>query len=292
MLLSLSKIVENMELGHNVMHGQYDWMHEPALDGRRYEWDTACPGDAWRHSHNYMHHAYANVEGKDRDLGYGILRLTDAQPWQPAHLLQPLRAAAALLFQWGVVLHDLEFENALSRAKPWRRLRRELGAVFKKGARQVVKDYVFFPLIAGPAAAPVLVGNLTANLARNLWAFAIIFCGHFTADAETLDATVLVDETRGQWYLRQLKGSSNLAGGAPFNFLSCNLSFQIEHHLFPDVPAVRYADMAEKVQEICARYAQHYNTGPFRRQFASVIRRILRYSLPEPRSIAAHAVAA
>jgi fatty acid desaturase len=292
-LLSLSKIVENMELGHNVMHGQYDWMHDPALDGRCYEWDTACPGDAWRHSHNYMHHTYTNVEGKDRDLGYGVLRLTDAQPWQPAHVLQPLAAAAlALWFQWGVALHDLELEQALRGAKPWRRLLEEFGAIFKKGARQVLKDYVLFPVIAGPAAAPVLLGNLAANLVRNLWAFAIIFCGHFTAAVETFDEAVLASETRGQWYLRQLKGSSNLEGGPVFHFLSGNLSLQIEHHLFPDVPAVRYADMAEKVREICARYGQHYNTGPFRRQFASVIRRILRYSLPTTHSRATRALAA
>jgi linoleoyl-CoA desaturase len=291
-LLSLAKIVENMELGHNVMHGQYDWMHDPALDGRRYEWDTACPGDAWRHSHNYMHHTYTNVEGKDRDLGYGILRLTDAHPWQPAHLLQPLGAAAlALLFEWGVALHDLEFERVVSGAKPLLRLRQEIAAIVKKGARQLLKDYVFFPAIAGPAAAPVLLGNLTANLVRNVWAFAIIFCGHFTADVETFDEAVLADETRGEWYLRQLKGSSNLTGGPAFHFLSGNLSLQIEHHLFPDVPAVRYADMAEKVRKICARYGQHYNTGPFGRQFASVIRRIFRYSLPTTPSRATRAFA-
>src|SRR4051812_7631357 len=28
-LLSLSKVLENMEIGHNVLHGQYDWMRDP-----------------------------------------------------------------------------------------------------------------------------------------------------------------------------------------------------------------------------------------------------------------------
>ena len=81
--LALSKILDNMEIGHNVMHGQYDWMKDPALDSKRFEWDTACPGDQWRHSHNYMHHTHTNVLGKDRDIGYGILRMSRNSPGAP-----------------------------------------------------------------------------------------------------------------------------------------------------------------------------------------------------------------
>src|SRR5689334_23882875 len=51
-MLGLSKILDNMEIGHNIMHGQYDWMRDPAISGRTFEWDTACPADQWRHSHN------------------------------------------------------------------------------------------------------------------------------------------------------------------------------------------------------------------------------------------------
>jgi fatty acid desaturase len=72
---------------------------------------------------------------------------------------------------------------------------------------------VFFPLIAGPMFLPVIAGNFTANLIRNVWAFSIIFCGHFTEDAEMFPKEVLENETRGHWYLRQLRGSSNLSGG-------------------------------------------------------------------------------
>ena len=67
--LSLSKILDNMEIGHNVMHGQYDWMRDPELGGRDFEWDTACPAEHWRHSHNYVHHTHTNIHGKDRDIG-------------------------------------------------------------------------------------------------------------------------------------------------------------------------------------------------------------------------------
>src|SRR5437667_11944146 len=114
LLLGLSKILENMELGHNVMHGQYDWMQDPEFHSQTYDWDNACSAAAWRHSHNYQHHTFTNILGRDRDLGYGFLRLFPEQPWHPAHLLQP--AASLLLalgFEWGVALHDLELERAL-----------------------------------------------------------------------------------------------------------------------------------------------------------------------------------
>ena len=88
--LSLSKILDNMEIGHNVMHGQYDWMNDPRLDGKTFEWDTACPADQWRHSHNYMHHTHTNIVGKDRDIGYGILRMSEDQRWRPYYLGNPI----------------------------------------------------------------------------------------------------------------------------------------------------------------------------------------------------------
>src|SRR6478672_13796453 len=48
--LSVSKILDNMEIGHNVMHGQYDWMGDPALNSRMYEGDNVCPSEQWRYS--------------------------------------------------------------------------------------------------------------------------------------------------------------------------------------------------------------------------------------------------
>jgi linoleoyl-CoA desaturase len=281
-LLSLSKILENMELGHNVMHGQYDWMQDPEFHSQTYDWDNVCPAAAWRHSHNYLHHTFTNVIGRDRDVGYSFLRLFPEQPWHPVHLLQPaVGLLLALAFEWGVALHDLELDRVPRGEKSLAQVLRELPPVLRKARRQLLKDYAIFPLLAGPFFLPVLAGNLGANLIRNVWAFAIIFCGHFTADVETFPESVVEDETRGEWYLRQLKGSGNLDGGPVFHILSGNLSHQIEHHLFPDVPATRYAEMAVEVRRIAAKYGQHYETGSFARQFSGVVRRIFRYALPD-----------
>ncbi|WP_366919396.1 acyl-CoA desaturase [Hydrocarboniphaga sp.] len=282
--LATSKILDNMEIGHNVMHGQYDWMQDPALNSKNFDWDTACPGDQWRHSHNVMHHTYTNVLGVDRDVGYGLLRMDEKQPWRPQYLANPLMAfGLAALFQYGVALHDVEFDRVIAGKRSWRDAKPVLQGVWKKVRRQWLKDYALFPLLAGPFAGFTLAGNASANLIRNFWSFTIIFCGHFPADVQTFDKSELANETRGHWYLRQLLGSANIEGGKLFHVMSGNLSFQIEHHLFPDLPGHRYAEIASEVREICGRYGLPYNTGSLARQFGSVLRRIAELALP-PRS--------
>lgn len=281
LLLALAKILENMELGHNVMHGQYDWMRDPHLDGKTYEWDIAGTSDAWRKTHNYKHHTYTNVRGMDDDIGYGLLRIFPEQRWRPFYLLQPLVAVVfALLFEWGVAIQDLKLGRWIAGKTTNAQMRKALRPVARKMGRQVLKDYVLFPLLAGPFFLPVLLGNVVANVLRNLWTYMIIFCGHFTADVETFPKESVRNESRGHWYLRQLRGSSNIAGGRLLNLLSGNLSHQIEHHFYPDVPANRYAQMAPEVREICARYGQLYNTGSLPKQFGQVIWRILRHAWP------------
>jgi NADPH-dependent stearoyl-CoA 9-desaturase len=281
LLLALSKIIENMEVAHNVMHGQYDWMRDPHLDGRSYEWDIAGTSDNWRKTHNHVHHTWTNVRGMDDDVGYGLLRVFPEQRWKPFYLAQPLVAVLfAILFEWGIAIQDLRLGRWFAGKMKPGQMRRQFAPVGRKMARQVLKDYVFFPLLAGPFFLPVLLGNALANVLRNLWTYVIIFCGHFTADVETFSKDSVKGESRGHWYLRQLRGSSNLTGGRWMNFMSGNLSHQIEHHFFPDVPANRYAAMAVEVRELCARYGQRYNTGSLPKQFGQVMWRILRHSLP------------
>ena len=279
--LGLAKILENMEIGHNVMHGQYDWTHDPELDGETYDWDMACAAHQWREYHNFEHHTFTNILGRDRDVGYGFLRVTSEQPWNPAHIIQPFVAVGlAFLFQWGIGAHALRLDETIagrqSVAEFWTRARPFLA----KGARQLFKDYVFFPGLALANAPRVALGNFIANGIRNVWAFAVIFCGHFPEGVRMYHEQETRDEPRGAWYLRQLHGSANIEGGRLFHVLSGHLSHQIEHHLFPDLPACRYPELAPRVRAICERYGQSYNTGRFRAQLTSVARQILENALP------------
>jgi fatty acid desaturase len=295
--LSVSKIMDNMEIGHNVMHGQYDWMGDPGLNSRMYEWDNVCPSSQWKYSHNYIHHTFTNILGKDRDIGYGILRMDEDQKWHPYYLGNPLYALLLMtFFEWGVAMHDLEVENIV---KGTRKLEENAAlheGIMRKVKRQALKDYVLFPALTGPLFPLTLTGNAIANLTRNIWAFNIIFCGHFPSGAETFTQEECQDgpdgeETRGHWYYRQVLGSANISGSPLFHILSGNLSHQIEHHLFPDLPARRYPEIAGEIREICERYGLEYTTGPLHKQLFSVAKKICRLALPGRRTPAPEPVA-
>jgi fatty acid desaturase len=334
--LGLAKILENMEIGHNVLHGQWDWMNDPVINSRAWDWDTASTAEAWRHSHNYIHHTYTNILGKDKDLGYEIMRIDPDQKWHPAYLLQPFyNLLLSLLFEWGVAFHDIDLEAIRSGEKSHAQVRQDLIGIAGKARTQIVKDYIAWPLISGLVMTGVevaaisakrsaesrrsglsrqalraarklarretdqslvtqlverrsfrepfkrtLTAGIVANLIRNVWSYAIIFCGHFPDQTYTYTQQETAEETHGGWYVRQLTGAANIDGSPLFHVISGNLGYQVEHHLFPDMPSTRYGEIAPKVREICERYGLPYNSGPFLRQLGMVQRTILRLALP------------
>jgi fatty acid desaturase len=318
--LSLAKILENMEIGHNVLHGQWDWMNDPQINSSTWDWDTASTAEAWKHSHNYVHHTFTNILGKDKDLGYEIMRIDPQQKWHPVYLLQPLYNLLLMaFFEWGVAFHDLDFEAIRKGRKSKSQIKREVGGIREKARNQIIKDYVAWPLLSALATAAFdaaldvrrggrrrggLVGflrralggggrtfrsaaaaNATANIVRNVWAYAIIFCGHFPDQTYTFSPEEVEDESRGGWYVRQLAGAANIEGSPLFHVASGNLGYQVEHHLFPDLPSTRYAEIAPQVKQVCERYGLPYNSGPFGQQLGMVQRTILRLAFPggEPR---------
>jgi fatty acid desaturase len=336
--LGMAKILENMEIGHNVMHGQWDWMNDPVINSRAWDWDTASTAESWRHSHNYIHHTYTNILGKDKDLGYEIMRIDPHQKWYPFYMLQPIyNVLLALLFEWGVAMHDLDLEAIRSGEKSQKELLKDLKGIAGKARLQIQKDYIAWPALSGIVATLVelayftirqqadeldtaptararraarklrpsqrsfsrslitqlverksfrepfkrtLYANVVANLIRNVWSYAIIFCGHFPDQTYVFTQEETENESKGGWYVRQLLGAANIDGGPLFHVISGNLGYQVEHHLYPDMPSTRYGEIAPKVREICNRYDLPYNTGPFHKQLGSVQRSILRMGFP------------
>jgi linoleoyl-CoA desaturase len=146
-------------------------------------------------------------------------------------------------------------------------------------ARGIVRELVERRSFRRPFKT-TLTANATANVVRNVWAYAIIFCGHFPDQTYTFSQEEVADETRGGFYVRQLLGAANIEGGPFFHVASGNLGYQVEHHLYPDMPSTRYAEIAPRVKDICERYDLPYNTGPLGKQLGSVQRTILRLAFP------------
>ncbi|BBH68158.1 putative fatty acid desaturase [Actinoplanes sp. OR16] len=291
--LSISKILENMEIGHNILHGQYDFMRDPKIHSTTWEWDSASPAEQWKHSHNELHHKYTNVVGRDNDLGYGIMRVDEQQKWVPAHLGQPLyNFVNAIFFEYGIAAYDLELGRNLATKKRRNNpaFRARLAQVGRKIRKQMAKDYVIHPLLSVPvglafgnplgAFLGTLSANAVASVVRNLWSHSVIMCGHFPNGVETFERTSITGETRGEWYLRQMLGSANISGSKLMHIMTGNLSHQIEHHLFPDLPASRYAEIAPKVRALFEKYELNYVTGPLPMQVASAWAKVFRLALP------------
>ncbi len=281
--LSVAKILENMEIGHNIMHGQWDWMRDPKIHSTTWEWDNASPSEQWKHSHNELHHTYTNVIGRDNDLGYGIMRVDEDQRWHPFYVAQPLwNLINACLFEYGIAAYDLELGKNLASKK--RRSSPDFKArgkqVLRKIRGQVLKDYVAHPVLSGPSFLSTLTANATANLVRNLWTHSVIMCGHFPEGVETFERRSIEGETRGEWYLRQMLGSANISGSRAMHLMTGNLSYQIEHHLFPDLPSNRYQEIAPQVRALFDEYGLTYTTGPLPVQVASAWSKVIRLSLP------------
>jgi len=288
-VLALAKIIENMEISHNVLHGQWDWMNDPEIHSATWEWDMVGVAKHWRITHNVAHHDYTNVLGMDDDVGYGVLRVTRDEPWSPANVLNlPINTVLALGFEWGIGMQHLETRKILkpdTRAATIVRLREFAG----KAARQLAKDYVVFPALT--ALSPrqwgragfvsTVKANLAANVIRNLWANAVIFCGHFPDGAEKFTAGDMAGESRGQWYLRQMLGSANIEAGPALAFLTGNLAYQIEHHLYPDLPSYRLPEISVRVRALCDKYDLPYTTGPLLVQYGKAWRTIAKLSLPD-----------
>jgi NADPH-dependent stearoyl-CoA 9-desaturase len=329
--LSIAKILENMEIGHNVMHGQWDWMNDPVINSQVWDWDTASTKEAWKHSHNFIHHTYTNILGKDRDLGYEIMRIDSHQKWHPVYLLQPIYNVLLMaLFEWGVAFHDLDFEAIRSGEKSQKQVREELKGIAGKARLQIQKDYIAWPALSAAVSTGVRVGvdalasrrqrrsqravsalrrrlpnrvlgseekpsavdafretymktlwaNVWANVVRNVWSNAIIFCGHFPDQTYVFTDDEVRDEQPGGRYVRQLIGAANIEGSPLFHVMSGNLGYQVEHHLYPDMPSSRYGEIAPRVREICREYGLPYNTGRFGKQWGTVQRTILRLAFP------------
>ena len=284
--LALAKIIENMEISHNVIHGQWDWMNDPEIHSSTWEWDMGGASKHWRVTHNFSHHKYTNILGMDDDVGYGILRVTRDEAWKPYNIGNLFfNAMLAVGFEWGIGLQHLQLrkfrDGPEERAAMFIRVR-EFSA---KAARQSGKDYVAYPALTAlsPRAgfASTVKANIAANIIRNIWANAVIFCGHFPDGAEKFALSDMDDESRGQWYLRQMLGSANIDAGPALAFMTGNLSYQIEHHLYPDLPSYRLGEIAVRVRALCDKYDLPYTSGPMLVQYAKTWRTIAKLSLPD-----------
>ena len=276
--LWIHKQLQATEIGHTALHGAYDRLPgAEAFVSKTYRWDIPIDEESWRYGHNVRHHGNTNVAGRDADIHFGPVRLTEQTPWAPHHRWQLPFTLFVLVPNFALLMNAhftgvsdavygkrneerLDFlpdtEKATVRKAWWKALR--------KYVPYYAKEYVFFPLLAGPFFWKVLLGNWLAETMRDVYSAATIYCGHVGDDVKSYPLGTKA-KSRGHWYAMQIEASNNFEVSRPISVLCGGLDRQIEHHLFSTLPPQRLRQIAPEVREICARYGVEYRTDTWGR---------------------------
>ena len=238
-----------MELGpqhHARTVGLDERPEDPFLS---WDWDTVSPAYAWKHSHNYVHHTHTNIVGLDKDVGYEIMRVDPKQNWHPVYLLQPFyNVLLMLFFEWGVALHDLDFEAIRKGKKDKKQLLDELS---RSGRRSRAGDQGLRRLSRALRAQGVQEDAYRERDGKPR-PQPLVERGHLLRPFPRPGPTPRKrPPTRAEERGTSANSSAprNIDGSDTFHLMSGNLSYQVEHHLYPDLPSSRYKEIAPRVKE-------------------------------------------
>jgi NADPH-dependent stearoyl-CoA 9-desaturase len=289
--LWVHKQLQATEIGHTSLHGAYDKL--PGAErfaSKTFRWDIPIDEESWRQGHNVRHHGNTNIDGKDPDMQFGTVRLTEQTPYHPRQRHQHLLAALLLFPNFTFVMntHFTGLNDVLLHKGPGDRLdvlpdlsRESVRGAWKRSLRKYVphylREYVFFPALAGPFFWKVMLGNYLAGLARDIYSAATIFCGHVGDDVSSWPEGTKASG-RGDWYRMQIEAANNYEVSLPISILCGGLDRQIEHHLFPTLPPQRLREIAPEVRAVCEKHGVPYKTDTWGRTLRKAFRHIARLS--------------
>jgi NADPH-dependent stearoyl-CoA 9-desaturase len=283
--LWVHKQLQSTEIGHTALHGAYDRLPgAEAFASKTFRWDTPIDEASWRLAHNVRHHGNTNVAGKDPDTDFGPVRLTTQTKHTAFHRWQLPFALAVIfpLFALTINTHVTGLSEALApEGRPLHflpdRSTASRRAAMKKALRKYVPYYLYnfvlFPLLAGPFFFKVLLGNVLAEVMRDVYSACTIFCGHVGHDVKSYPAGTRA-HGRGQWYAMQIASTNNYEVSRPISVLCGGLDRQIEHHLFAGLPPQRLREIAPEVRAICERHGLEYKTDTWGRTLKKALAHI------------------
>jgi linoleoyl-CoA desaturase len=285
--LWIHKQLQATEIGHTALHGAYDKLQgAEKFASKDFHWDTPIDEESWRYAHNVRHHGNTNIAGKDPDIHFGTVRLTERTPLNRLHRRQLAVALAVIWPNFSFLigshvsgLNDVFLDNGLPGKTDILpdRSRESVRAAWRRGLRKYVPyylyNYVFWPALAGPMFWKVLLGNWLAETMRDVYSAATIFCGHVGHDVASYPEGTKA-HSRGQWYAMQVEAANDYEVSWPVSVLCGALDRQIEHHLFPQLPPQRLREIAPEVRALCEKYGVQYKTDTWGRTLRKALRHI------------------
>jgi linoleoyl-CoA desaturase len=298
--LWLHKQLQATEVGHTVLHGAFDRIEgDHGFRSERWWWEVPIDEEAWKEGHNQRHHQFTNVAGKDPDIHFGPVRLTEHTPYAPRHATQLPFSLLVLFPNFGVTMNahftgltDLYVGNGRPERfdflpdDTWPTVLRAHRRAWRKVLPYLGKEYVLFPLLAGPFFWKVLLGNWLSETLRDVYTAATIYCGHVGEDVASYPEGTRA-RGKGAWYAMQVEASHDFEVPLPISILCGALDRQIEHHLFPRLPTNRLRAIAPEVRRICEEHGVVYKTGTWWQVLKKALKQIARLSRRTPAEQAA-----
>lgn len=300
--LWLHKQLQAIEIGHTALHGAFDKLDgAEAFRSKTFRWEIPVDEESWSYAHNIRHHQYTNITGRDPDIRFGVIRWNEQTPYDPsrhryhlawlafvttnvAFLVNLQHTGLANYVFKNVPLAELDF---IAERTP-EVLRTSLRKALRKFVPYYGREYVLYPMLAGPLFWKVMLGNWMSELFRDIYTALSLYCGHYGDDVPDYDEGTRAG-SRHQWYAMQVESSCNYEVPLPIAILCGTLNRQIEHHLFPKFPTNRLRQVAPEVKALCERYGLPYRTESWGGRLRKVFSRLVQLSRPTPAEMAANA---
>jgi len=279
LLISTGNVSRWANVTHPILHGAYDKVPNVpyrytrkgfASGSRRYlDWLDWIKPEAWSYEHNIMHHYHLGEED-DPDC---VQR--NAKWIHQSSMPMWLRYTIAYVFMgmWKFLYYAPNTLRILDNKKRKKDEKLEIHHLEwnpkKENGFELWMDYILpyaiIKFIAIPAlfipfgvsaVFTALMIILIAEYMTNLHSFIVIVPNHSAEDIYMFDKPSQGD---GEFYLRQIMGSVNYNTGSNLiDFMHGWLNYQIEHHLFPNLPLSQYQKMQPIVKEICKKHNLEY----------------------------------
>ncbi len=279
-LIGIGNTARWANVTHPILHGAYDKVpnipyaytkagYARGLN-RYWHWLDWIKPEAWEFEHNIMHHYHLGEDDDPDNVERNMKWLTESKIPMPVRYLLIGVLAATWKFTYYApnTLRILENKERRKRKEP--EIKVYQFSPFEKNGLELWKNYylpyglgkfILLPLLFWFPFAWVGVVNafvilLLSELIANVHSFIVIVPNH---SAEDIYQFSKPHKSQGEFYLRQIMGSVNYNTGTDLiDFGQGFLNYQIEHHLFPNMPHSFYQQMQPIVKDICQKYDLEY----------------------------------
>ncbi len=278
-LIGVGNVGRWANVTHPILHGAYDkvpnipYKYTKAGYARgknRYlHWLDWITPEAWEFEHNIMHHYHLGEDDDPDNVERNMqwLHNTNIPMWMKYAFVYIFAGTWKLTYYAPNTLRILENKELRRKKEP--EIMHYDWSPFTKNGLELWKKYVlpyglvhfviipllFLPLGWGAVLNAFIVVSM-AEIIANLHSFLVIVPNHSAGDIYQFSTP---HKTQGEFYLRQIMGSVNYKTGTDLiDFAHGWLNYQVEHHLFPNIPLRQYQKMQPIVKEICQKHNLEY----------------------------------